>query len=83
MSELTICNYCLLQKAKKKAKEKRQQITIRKNGDLEYFPKGLDVYMHPKGVTIPRGYTREDGDGGEFGKYFVMWMADIGESCCC
>lgn len=76
MSDLTLCNHCLL---------KRIQSTARRQGRKIYRvsnPKtgGYDIYSVPKWMTKKKfnalEYERKE-------KYFRVWLKELTDYCCC
>jgi hypothetical protein len=45
MSELTECNYCILRKIKRDAKEKGKKVKIKKGTYTDSLGSGKDVYV--------------------------------------
>ena len=78
MSELTSCNFCNLNRIRRDAKVKGMKVTV-----LNAVMGGLGgstVYVHPKEVKIAKLPGWEDGPRE---KYFVSWMMEIPDRCCC
>lgn len=81
MSELTICNFCLLESLKDRAKNEEKKIILRGS-----FMGGIDVFRIPKNETLPfyKGPSPELPNGCEiYQKYHVAWMMEIPDHCCC
>jgi len=51
MSELTECNYCILRKIKRDAKEKGKKVKIRKGTYTDSLGPGKDVYVEGEKVA--------------------------------
>lgn len=69
------CNFCNLKEPKREARKNRQKVTLRPgwNG-------GLDVYVHPKNVVIPK----IDGDKNPLRKkYCHQWFQALTDRCVC
>lgn len=78
MSELTRCNYCSLEAIKRKAKHDKQRVTIL--NDARWGMGGVNVYVHPKDVSVR---TIEGGEEGPRKKYFVCWFMELSGHCVC
>lgn len=78
MSDLTPCNYCSLQSIKKRAKEKRQKVTVLYNSKW-HSGQGCNVYVHPKNVKLQN--IKEDSELHD--KYSVSWFMELSDKCCC
>ena len=79
MGEFTTCNFCRLKDIRRRAKEKGQKVTLRASG----FWGGKDVYVHPKDVKIPTKHVHQDDNKEGPDEYWVAWMWEIPERCCC
>jgi hypothetical protein len=78
MSELTPCNYCNLNRIKRRAKENGMKVTVL--NDARWGMGGSNVYVHPKGLKIEKLGGAEDGPRE---KYRVSWMMEIPSRCEC
>ena len=78
MSEFTTCNYCSLQDARHRAKERKMKVTIRSDA-FGSWGGGQAVFIHPRDVKI-EGCPKEGEPGHE---YLSMWLAEVPERCCC
>ena len=75
MSELTPCNFCMLQRIKRDAEKNSQQVVLRKEQVV------ISVYVFPFNVKMPKGEIYEDD---EFHKqYWVCAFLALTEHCCC
>lgn len=77
------CNHCKLAFYKKWAKRQKKRCSILAgifNDELaQLHPGGVSVYIHPREVT--RLQIRENPK--QYEEYFISWMAEVGEGCCC
>lgn len=78
MSELTPCNFCNLNRIKRRAKENGMKVTVL--NDPRWGMGGSNVYVHPKGLKIEKLPGGEDGPRS---KYFASWMMEIPARCNC
>lgn len=78
MSELTQCNYCSLQHYHSEAKAKQLKVTVLP--DAKFGLGGVNVYVHPKDVSIKE---LSGGEDGERKQYRQAWFMELPERCCC
>lgn len=74
MSELTPCNYCTLRRIKARAEKKGNRVILAPAKDASRG--GTDVLVHPKHIPAKDARAKRK-------KYFVAWMMEIPDSCCC
>jgi len=77
MSELTVCNRCILNKLIAEATKQRLRVTIKV--DRDYSLGGHNVYVHPKYVSpclLDRGLPDHD-------RFFHAWFQEITPNCVC
>lgn len=70
MSELTLCNYCSLQRIKRDAKKKGKRVIVKIGGHDDSLGYGVDVYIIEKG-----------GKPSEKNK--VCWFMTLTDKCAC
>jgi len=76
MTDLTLCNYCILKALRAAAKEQGEYIRVREaGGELG----GVNVYQVPNCVQY---YDLRAGTE-EHDKYFKGWYMAIGDHCVC
>lgn len=78
MSELTICNHCLLKRIKREAQKNNLKISIL--SDAEWGMGGQNIYVHPRDINIS---SLSNGEDGERAKYRKAWVMEIPDQCCC
>ena len=75
MSELTLCNYCSLQRIRAKAKQEGKRVVIKSSPWAEAIGigsiGGYEIYCVPKDQQLDRK------------KHHVGWMMEIPDKCCC
>ncbi len=69
MSELTSCNYCILQRIKARAKENSDTVHVL----------GQDVYVVPKNEK----FIKSDPWSKKTSKHHVAWFMELTNYCCC
>jgi len=83
MSDFTKCNFCTLQWIRKNAVAENKQVILRDGtGKL----KGVNVYLVPKGVEVPKVIVTADADGkGDafHEQYFTSWFMALTDKCAC
>lgn len=83
MSELTLCNFCTLHWIRERAAVENKQVVLRDGtGTL----KGVNVYVVPAGVDVPKVIVTADadGEGDAFHKqYFISWFMALTDHCVC
>jgi hypothetical protein len=75
MSELTPCNYCSLNRIKRRANEKGLQVTLLSSRG------GFDVYVHPADVTVNRETVGDEE--GKPSSYWGAWLMALTDHCVC
>lgn len=78
MSELTTCNFCLVENIRARAKYTGKKVTIR-----PALSGGQDIYVHPATVKIPKNHVHQDYGEEEADTYWVAWVMRLTDSCCC
>ena len=82
MSSLTTCNYCVLKRMRKEAKEHGRKIMVKPSS----FMGGNCIFSVPKGVKLEK-YIEPNNklkNGDEiYREYSVGWMQEIPDHCCC
>jgi len=73
MSDLTICNYCMLGRIGTRALEEGNSVMLR-DCPVEHFPLGKAVFVYPKGT---------EGDQRFQSKYKVAWFVELSDHCVC
>ena len=76
MSELTRCNYCVLQSIKAHAKQEGKKVMLKSSA----FKGGIDVFVLPLGVDLPHD-TGMGSDARD--EYFRAWLMEVTEECVC
>ncbi len=87
MSELTKCNFCLLQEMKKRT-EHRNKIDSQHRWVLttmrEYDLGGVDVFIHPGSIKIPKNHRDRAGElYARYRPFFVAWFMALSDHCEC
>lgn len=81
MSHLTLCNFCILESIKDRAKKEEKKIILR-GGVMG----GIDVFSIHKDEILPfyKGPNPELPNGCEiYQKYHIAWMLEIPDRCYC
>jgi len=76
------CNYCRLKSIKYDAAKKGSKVVLRSSN----FMGGTDVFVLPKGTTLPPYKEPSDKlpNGDEvYRKYHQVWLMEISNRCCC
>ena len=71
MSDLTLCNFCILKKMKQKAKSRGNKIILRPSS----FQGGIDVFEVARGKKMANLNLNPDDS--------ECWMMEIGDRCEC
>ena len=77
MSELTRCNYCLLQAYRAEAKREGKRLTLIAGTKYKSLPPGVDVYVHPRSINV-RELSRTMRK-----RYWVSWFMELSDHCVC
>lgn len=72
------CNYCNLRRYKADARRAHMKITVL--ADATWGMGGVNVYEHPKDVSIHKLSGGEDGDRAQ---YRISWMMELPDHCAC
>ncbi len=79
MSELTTCNFCTLRGIRYRNKGTGNRVLVRYN--TRWGMGGVNVYVIPRGVHVPKGGIVEDSEFHE--KYSIAWLMEVTKSCAC